>query len=115
MSEIKHGTFDYYGAKETNGLSNGSKYHEERAGARTVDWTEPGLRITRLRLLSDPGFPLWDVSYCHGTINGEHVDVLLPFDQLPKKGMRSEIVRYAQKDKLFAKGMGILDNISTLI
>lgn len=48
-----------YGARETGGLTDGRAYHDQFAGARTVDWTAPGLRVTRLRLVSDPGFPLW--------------------------------------------------------
>lgn len=106
---------DVYGTKEVNGLVDGPAYHAERAAAPSVEWTEPGLIITRLRLVSDPGFPLFDVSYCHGTLGGEAVDVLLPFSQLPKRGMKRAIVGYAMKDKLFAKGMGILDCISTLV
>ena len=83
--------------------------------ARTVDWTEPGLRVTRLRLLSDPGFPAWDVSYCWGMIGDEFVEVRLPFDQLPKRGFRRAIVEYAKEDGVYARGLGILDNVSTLI
>lgn len=101
---------------EIGGLVNGREYHDSYAGARTVDWTEPHLRITRLRLLSDPGLPWWDVSYCHGTLchTGELVRVQVPFQQLPKRGMRSAIVKWAKADKVFARGLGVLDNISTL-
>jgi hypothetical protein len=104
-------TIDYretYGARETNGLTS-SAYHYERESTADVEWTAPGLRITRLRLISDPGFPLWDVSYCHGKLNGADVDVLLPFSQLPKRGMRRAIVEAAKADGVFAKGIGILD------
>lgn len=104
-----------YGTQEINGLVDGIGYHAARADAADVEWTEPGLKITRLRLLSDPGFPVWDVSYCHGVLDGEPVNVLLPFSQLPKRNLRSAIIEYAKRDRLFAKGIGILDNISTLI
>lgn len=105
-----------YGTIETNGLVNGQEYHNEFAEARTVPWTEKGLRITRLRLLSDPGFPLWDVSYCHGEINGEKVHVELPFSQLWKfkKPMASQIIDYAKRDGVYAKGLDIFNAISTL-
>lgn len=103
---------------ELNGLPEGSgnSYHAQWADARTVDWTEPHLRVVRLRLLSDPGFPAWDVSYCHGVLasTGEHVRVELPFSQLPKRGFRKAIVDYAKRDGLYARGLGVLDNISTL-
>lgn len=106
-----------YGTTETNGLANARKYHEAREPhGGNVYWNDPQLsRITRLRLLSDPGFPVWDVSYCHGILeDGTHVDVDLPFDQLPKRRVRAAICHYAVKDKVFAKGLGIYDAISTL-
>jgi len=103
---------------ETSGLVDGIAYHDERhsqeGGVETVDWTTKGLYVTRLRLLSDPGFPWWDVSYCHGRLNGRHVNVQLPFSQLPKRGMKVAIIEAAKHDKVFAKGIGVLDNISTL-
>jgi hypothetical protein len=102
---------------EINGLSDGLAYHRARpVNARRVCWTTPHLRVTRLRLLSDRGFPAWDVSYCHGTIvtTGEQVDVELPFDQLPKRGMRRAIVQHAIRDNVHAHGIGVLGAISTL-
>jgi len=97
-------------------LGEGSAYHQRYAGARSVSWTELHLRVTRFRLLSDPGLPWWDVSYCHGVLahTGELVHVELPFSQLPKRGWRREVVKYAQIDGVFARGLGILDNVSTL-
>ena len=105
-----------YGAQESNGLINGPAYHQARGKVQAVDWTTPGLYVTRLRLLSDPGFPVWDVSYCHGKLNGVDVDVILPFSQVPKRpGIQRFIVEEAKKAGVFAKGLGILSNISTLI
>lgn len=95
----------------------GPGYHDEVTAriTRTVYWTEPGLKVTRFRMISDPGFPLWDVSYCHGRIGDEVVEVELPFHQLPKRGWKREIVRYAKADKVYARGLGIFDNVSTLL
>lgn len=110
-------TVDRPAIGELNGLSDGRAYHAARSAngpVRSVDWSTPGLRITRLRLLSDPGLPFWDVSYCHGYLHGEPVDVELPFSQLPKRGFRRAIVAYAQNERLYARGLGVLDNISTL-
>ena len=104
-----------YGARESNGLENGIEYHQQYRNARKVPWTEPGLKITRLRLLSDPGYPAWDVSYCHGQIGDEKVCVELPFDQLPKKRMLAAIVTHAKHDGVNARNMGVFDAISTLI
>jgi len=101
---------------ETNPIP--SNYHDVVSSNVTqiVPWNTPGLRVIRLRLLSDPGLPFWEVSYCQGRLpSGEFVDVYLPFDALPKKGLRRAIVQHAIKDKVYAKGLGILENISTLI
>lgn len=102
---------------EMNGLADGSKYHENRHKQEEIQrvcWTTKGLKVTRFRMLSDPGFPVWDISYCHGILNGKHVDVELPFDQLSKRNWKAEVIQYAKKDGVYAKGLGILDNVSTL-
>ena len=102
---------------EVGGLVDGRAYHASfPSDARTVSWDEPHLYITRLRLLSDRGFPAWDVSYCHGVLRHtqEVVRVELPFSQLPKRGYRRAIVAYAKADGLYAHGIGALENISTL-
>lgn len=109
-------TTDRPSVGEVNGLVNGIAYHDERhnqeGGVDTVCWTTPGLEITRLRLLSDPGFPAWDVSYCHGILKGRHVNVELPFSQLPKYNMKSWLYKEAQKTNVFIKGL--FSSISTL-
>lgn len=101
---------------ETNGLSNGIAYHNERhaqeGGVASVCWTTKGLEITRLRLLSDPGYPEWDVSYCHGILNGRHVDVTLPFSTLPKKAWKTALYKEARSTGVFIKGL--FSAVSTL-
>lgn len=100
---------------ETSGLTNPKEYHAGRIGQRTVEWTEPGLKITRLRLLSDRGYPYWDVSYIDGVMpDGELVRVSNPFAELPKKGLMGAIIKQAQIDGVYAKGIGIFGAISTL-
>ena len=103
---------------ETNPLRDPSSYHKEEI-TESVEWTDPRLgRIVRLRLLSDPGFPLWDVSYCHGILkDGSKGSVELPFDQLRKGGRGSvskQIIAYAKKDGVYAKGLGVLTAVSSL-
>lgn len=112
-------TTDRPSVGETNGLVNGMAYHNDRysqeGGIATVDWTTPGLEITRLRFLSDPGFPDWDVSYCNGILNGRHVDVRLPFSQLPKfgrGGLKAALYAEAKATGQFIKGL--FSSISTL-
>jgi hypothetical protein len=101
---------------EVNGLVDGIAYHNTRydqeGGVETVDWDIDGLEIARLRLLSDPGFPFWDLSYCHGVLNGRHVNVRLPFSQLPKYKMKSALYKEAKATGKFIKGL--FSSISTL-
>lgn len=109
---------NHYGAIETNGLDGDGMIALLDTLEDTVTWDDPDLaRIFRLRLLSDPGYPMWDVSYCYGTLHdGRNVRVRLPFHQLSKRNLKGDIVRFAQEDGVFAKGLHILDDdvISTL-
>ena len=95
---------------ETSALPAG--YHDEVTFQieEDVDWSEPGLKVIRLRILTDRDYPFWDVSYCHGMLDGRPVRVQLPFDRLPKRGFKKFIVECAKKEKIFAKGLGILDD-----
>lgn len=105
---------------ETNGLTDPSAYHEAVTHriTETLYWDDKRLKkITRLRLVSDPGFPAWDLSYCHGVdVDGNPVQVELPFSQLPKgKGqIQRAIIAHAKRDGVFAKGLGVFNSISTL-
>lgn len=103
-----------YGAWETNGLEDGRAYHE------SVDYTEEValrddrlVRVTRLRLVSDPGHPVWDLSYCHGELkDGRTVQVQLPSTRFSKKHLKTDIVTMCKREGVFAKGLGLLnDNI----
>jgi len=103
---------------ETNPIEE-SRHHSpwlEGTDAITVGWTDRDLsRITRLRLLTDPGFPFYDVSYCWGVLHGgTKVEVRLPFDQLPRKNMRGAIIEAAKRDRVYASGLGVFDALSIL-
>ena len=110
-----------YGAKETNGLEAGEQEAWldaiREGGSQKVYWSDPDLKkITRLRLLSDPGFPFWDVSYCYGELkDGTAVRVSLPFHQLRKGRVNADIIEAAKADGVYAKGLGIFEVISTLL
>jgi len=99
---------------ETNPLE--SRHHSPGTGAITVDWTDRDLsRITRLRLLTEPGYPLYDVSYCWGVLrDGTKVRVRLPFHRLPRKNMRGAIIEAAKQDRVYARGLGLFDALSIL-
>ena len=74
-------------------------------------------RIVRLRLVSDPGFPAWDLSYCYGQLrDGTYVRVNLPWNQFSKRKLRRDLVEMCREAGVYGKGLGILDPlvISTL-
>lgn len=109
---------DNYGVSETNPLVGDNPDWEE-----TVDLDDSRLsRITRLRLVSDPGFPMWDVSYCYGVLHdGTPVRVMLGESQFRRgrgaPSLTSQLVALAKSQGVYAKGIGLIDPgvISTLI
>lgn len=83
--------------------------------------TDPKLvKIVRLRLLTDAGFPWWDISYCYGQLaDGTYVSVsLMGIGQLRKArgGYRAHLVEIFREAKRYGRGMGIFDDgvISTM-
>ena len=110
-----------YGVIETNSLPD--RYHEELTQG-SILWSDKRLaKVIRLRLLSDPGVGIWDVSYCDGRlVDGTKVQVILPFHQLRRnfrgdftKVINAQIIAYAKKDGVYAKGLGIMDAVSFLL
>lgn len=103
---------------ESNGIGDFPKDEIPDGSARVLDWDDPQLcRVTRLRLVTDPGCPFWDVSYCWGLdTEGKPVRVRLPFGQLPRgKGkINGFLIEQAKKAEIHAKRLGILDSISCL-
>lgn len=81
-------TFDRIDARTTHHETNPLTYsHTDVQGE--VHLSDPNLaEITRIRYLSDPDFPAWDLSYVHGRLSdGTLVSVTgFPF-QLPKPRM----------------------------
>lgn len=81
-------------------------YHKQFDGVETLDWTSPRLKgITRMRLLSDPGLPFWDVAYVDGeTTDGQLCKVQVPFSQLPYsangKAMWRVMYEHGNRDKV---------------
>lgn len=81
-----------------------------------VDWNDPTLKtITRFRIIGCSGYyPYWDVSYCYGQLkDGTHVRVHLPFYRLPRN-WKPAVLEAAKRDGVYAKGIGIFDNVSQL-
>lgn len=100
-----------YGELESNGWSR--EEHDEwlNANMPTVQLEDKRLkRIKRLRLLSDPGFPFWDVSYCYGLLDdGTKVRVQLPRHQFSKAKWRSELYDMCREAGVYGKGLGLFD------
>lgn len=106
-----------YAANETNGLIDGAVYHRE------VDYSDfytladvkaAGGKITRVRLLTQrwPEGRRADISYIHATLaNGKTVPVNVQCENgvfLHK--LKGEFIAWAQREGVFAKGIGLLDN-----
>ena len=109
-------TTEYAAKYETNGLTDAAAYHAtDRKMQVTLD--DPRLAtITRLRLLTDPGFPYWDLSYCHGRLdNGTEVTVILPWYQFSKKnGLNRELIAMCSEAGVYGKGLDIFNAVSIL-
>jgi|688.fasta_scaffold186882_3 hypothetical protein len=114
---------DKYGAHEINGLPAGGQQalldRLAADGDAEVYWSDPKLaRITRLRLLGDRDFPFFDLSYCYGELkDGRMCRVTLPFHQLRKARWKSELLEWAKRDRVYAKGLGLFapDTVSWVI
>lgn len=94
---------------ETNPITDYA--HQGESPAFSVDLTDPRLaRITRLRVVSDPGFPFFDLSYCHGQLkDGTYVRVDLPWYQFPRKGFSRALVTMCKEAGVYGRGLGIFD------
>ena len=94
-----------FGAMEQNPISE-QQLADRKKAKRHVDWTERGLVIDRIRLIGDPSpfMPFYDVSYCTGHINGEPVNVSLPFSHVPKR-YKKFLYEEAKKTGQFINGI----------
>ncbi|GEJ56662.1 hypothetical protein AMYX_14030 [Anaeromyxobacter diazotrophicus] len=81
---------------------------------RIVSWDDPRLsRVVVLRLETRPGLSWSDVTSCEGELkDGRRCRVRLPFAQLPKGLETITILRYAQAEGVFAKGLGVFAAIT---
>lgn len=101
-----------YGVHETNPLALSSHTHETvNYELGDIPLSDPDLiSINRLRLLGEPGYPYYDISYCYGTLkDGTHVRVDLGAANILRRNVKGELIRLAKEAGRFAKGMGLLD------
>ena len=94
---------------EIKALQDSVDHSDEKA----VSWADPNLkRILRFRIVGFHPYdsPWWDVSYCYGELkDGSRVMVRLPFHQLRGRFWQNEVIEYAKRDKVYAKGLGFFD------
>lgn len=105
-----------YGATESNGLVNGAEYHAQVDYSRFLSLAEVAKAhgtITRLRVLTErtPSGTLCDVSYVHASLpSGEIVNVQNGVNNLtPLRSLKGELIAWAKREGVFAKGLGLLD------
>ena len=113
-----------YRVREANNIA-GADYDHTAVdySVGNVPLADPDLvRIDRIRLLTDPGLPFYDLSYCWGTLrDGRHVRVDLgryQFARRPRgtaqKGshasLRGQLVQCAKDAGRHAKQLGMLDD-----
>jgi len=99
---------------ETNNIADSAVQHEDIDHCRILQLGDPNLaRVVRLRLLSDPGFPFWDISYCYGQAkDGALVRVDLGTSQLRKQNIKGQLIDLCKAAGVYAKGLNLLnDNI----
>lgn len=100
-----------YGHVETNSLPDG--YHEDVTAKLDgyVMLDDPELaRIVRLRLVTDPGFPFFDLSYCHGQLkDGTYVRVELDRYQFSKRNLNRELIDMCKRAGVYGKALGLFD------
>lgn len=97
-----------YGVVEINPITEDQRSWDWE---ETVDLADPRLaRITRLRLVTDRDFPMWDLSYCHGVLkDSTKVAVRLPRWQFPKRELTASLLRMCKEAGVYGKGIGIFD------
>lgn len=105
-----------YGVREDSPLSEAAYGVDAVDHSITVDLADTDLvKIDRLRLLTEPGFPMLDVSYVYGTLkDGTHVRVDLGVYQFNKRTYKSEIVEACKRAGRYGKDLGIFNALSVL-
>lgn len=106
---------------ESNGLLEAGHYYSDENWDRTQDYTlaelaAAGGKVTRVRLLTEvwPGMGrVADISYIHGEVNGKLVQINLSNCDgvigTMLRDMKKEFIAWAKREKVFAKGLGLLD------
>jgi hypothetical protein len=101
-----------YGVNETNPLWMSESTHENVDFSVYCTLGDPRLeRITRLRLLTEPGYPYFDISYVYGVLkDGTHVRIANAPMHLRRKALKADLIAWAKEEGAYAKGLGLLDD-----
>lgn len=99
-----------YGVNETNPIWASEVTHETITDHCHLG--DPRLeRIVRLRLLTDPGCPFFDISYVYGVLkDGTHVRIDGAPSSLGRKTLKRDLIAWAREEGAYAKGLGLLDD-----
>lgn len=101
-----------YGVQETNPLWMSEATHENVDYDEHVTLGDPRLeRIVRLRLLTEPGYPYFDVSYVYGQLrDGRYVRIADAPMHLRRKALKADLIAWAREERVNAKALGLLDD-----
>lgn len=101
-----------YGVQETNPLWMSEATHENVDYDEHVTLGDPRLeRIVRLRLLTEPGYPYFDVSYVYGQLrDGRYVRIADAPMHLRRKAPKADLIAWAREERVNAKALGLLDD-----
>lgn len=109
-----------YGVQESNPVWMGEYDHTDINYDVYCHLSDPDLvKVDRIRLLTEGGYPYYDISYVWGTLkDGTHVRVSVDEQHLPRvrpgKSLNSILVDWASKYGRHAKRLGMFDAVSLL-
>lgn len=100
----------HHGAWETNAFADPQAEFAKVDYSRLYKVSDPQVvTIVKVRAISSPGFPFWDVQYVHGELaDGSRVRVDLGITQIPKGNVTGTLVDAARNAGRYAKGIGLL-------
>jgi len=104
-----------YGVIEYNKIPKG--YHDIERDFICWDEIEKTdkVKAERIRFVTDRGFPMLDLSYCHLFINGKRYNVTgCPFTQISKKNWKSDLIRILKEEGIYIKDLFNPEIISIL-
>jgi hypothetical protein len=101
-----------YGVNETNPLWMSEATHENVEYGLHVTLGDPRLkRIVRLRLLTEPGYPYMDISYCYGQLkDGRYVRLSGAPMNISRRKPKADLIAWAREEGVNAKALGLLDD-----